>query len=50
MKYVEVGEMKIEDKCYVDEICKALEASGFQTALIYDGIGTERIRILTKKE
>lgn len=50
MKYIEIGEMEIADKYYVDEICKALEASGFQTALIYDGIGTERIRILIKKE
>jgi len=50
MKYVEVGEMEIKDKYYVDKLCKALEDSGFQTALIYDGIGTARIRILTEQE
>ena len=50
MKYVEIGEMKVEDKYYKDELCKALEANGFQTALIYDGIGTARIRILREKE
>lgn len=50
MKYIEIGEMKIEDKYYVNKICKALETSGFQTALIYNGIETERIRILIKKE
>ncbi len=50
MKYIEIAEMKITDKCYVDEICEVLENNGFQTALIHDGIGTKYIRILKEKE
>ena len=50
MKYIEIGKMKIEDKSYVDEICEILEDNGFQTALIYDGIGMMQIRILKEKE
>lgn len=50
MKYIEIGEMKIEDRRYADEICEVLEDNGFQTALINDTAITKYIRILKEED
>lgn len=50
MNYIEIGEIEIKDKFYTDEICKALEQGGYKTALIYDGIGEQKVRLLKEKE
>ena len=49
-QYIELAKIEIKDKFYTDEICKALEHSGYHTALIYDGVLEQTIRILKKKE
>lgn len=49
-EYIELAEIEIKDKYYTEGICKALECGGYHTALIYDGMLEQRIRILKKKE
>lgn len=48
--YIEIAEINLNNKCYTDEICEALEQGGYKTALSYDSIGERRIRILKEKE
>lgn len=50
LKYVEIGEIRINDKYYSDDICQSLRKGGFETALIFDGIGEQSIRILREKK
>ena len=49
MKYIEIGEIKI-DKQYAESINKVLKANGYETALIYNGMTEQRIRILRVQE
>lgn len=48
-EYIELAKIEIKDKFYTDEICKVLEEGGYHTALIYDGILEQSIRILKKR-
>jgi len=50
--YKEIGEIEVKDTYYFDEICNALRAHGFEVALIHEGIGYSKVRILkeTKNE
>lgn len=50
MNYVEIGEVKISDKYYTQEICKALENGGYKTALIFDGLSERKVRILREEQ
>ena len=50
MNFIEIGEVKIKDKFYTDEICEALKQGGFKTALIFDGMSERSLRILKEQE
>ncbi|MBP5597211.1 MAG: hypothetical protein J6Y02_17645 [Pseudobutyrivibrio sp.] len=48
--YIEIAEIEIHDKYYSEQICEALQEKGYHTALIYNGITNQKIRILEKSE
>lgn len=50
LKYVEIGKIQLNDKYYSDDICQSLRKGGFETALIFDGISEQSIRILREKK
>ena len=49
-EYIEVVDIEIHDKYYTDGICEALKIAGYHTALIYNGINSQKIRILKEVE
>lgn len=49
-EYIEIAEIEIHDKYYTEGICEALQKAGYHTALIYNGINSQKIRILKEVE